>query len=562
MTEPRDRDELLPAAAESTAPAPVGTDPGATDVASATGATTLLAADERPADTARERPDYVGPGIREAWARWWARRAATPVLRDIPDHWRGAVEWVVPGLLMLVAALIRFTGLDHPHQLVFDETYYVKDAWSLSHLGYEANWPEGANEKFAAGDTDIFETSGARVVHPPLGKWLIAAGMWIFGGASSFGWRFSTALFGVLTVLVVYLIMRRMTRSIAWAAIAAGFVAIDGIAIVMSRVALLDGILTFFVLLGVYFVLLDHRPTMARIARSADSFTGPTMWNRPWLIAAGIAFGAAGAVKWSGFYALAGFGIYLVAADAFARRRAGIKMWGSAAIGRQAPATFVLLVPVAFVVYLLSWTGWLVTSGGYMRDSDSNPFVALYKYHMDSFSFHVGLSTPHSYMSPAWQWPFLVRPTSMFWDSTSCDPDKTNACAEAITSIPNPALWWIGAIATLVLLYGLVRFRDWRYAIVLVGFATSYLPWLAVPERTIFQFYTVIMEPFMMMAIALVLQRLSESGPPDERRAWRIVTGVIIAVAVALSVFFLPLWTGMATSRDYWQLHMWLPTWI
>lgn len=468
--------------------------------------------------------------------------------------------------LIIVAAVLRFVNLAHPATLVFDETYYVKDAWTLSHLGYEGSWPAESDGRFAAGETMIFTDQGSRVVHPPLGKWLIALGLFAFGGADPFGWRFTTAVLGTLTVLVVYLIARRLTASVWWAGLAALFIAIDGLSITMSRVALLDGILTFFVLLGTLFIVLDHRGTMARVARSTDAFIGPVMWRRPWVIAAGLAFGAAGAVKWSGLYALAAFGLYLVASDAWARRRAGVQMWGASAIGRQGPASFMLLVGPAAAVYLASWTGWLVTAGGYMRDSADSAIIALWNYHADSASFHVGLSSPHSYGSPAWQWPFLARPTSMYWNDGTCGTGSGEyRCVEAISSLPNPMLWWVGILAIVALTYALVRYRDWRYAIVLVGFASSYVPWLLVPNRTIFQFYTVLLMPFMMIALALILQRLSHPSEPGREReasAWRITTGILVVVAVAVSAFFLPLATGMKVPYDFWHVHMWMTSWI
>ena len=77
---------------------------------------------------------------------------------------------------------------------MFDETYYVKDAYTLSHLGYEARWPDKANESFAAGDPDVYLTDGSFIVHPPLGKWIIAAGMAVFGTDSAFGWRVGIAV--------------------------------------------------------------------------------------------------------------------------------------------------------------------------------------------------------------------------------------------------------------------------------------------------------------------------------------------------------------------------------
>ena len=48
--------------------------------------------------------------------------------------------WIITGVVGVIAALLRLIGLNHPKTLMFDEIYYVKDAYSLWHLGYEAAW--------------------------------------------------------------------------------------------------------------------------------------------------------------------------------------------------------------------------------------------------------------------------------------------------------------------------------------------------------------------------------------------------------------------------------------
>ena len=78
----------------------------------------------------------------------------------------------------------------------------------------------------------------------------IGAGMALFGADSSVGWRFATALFGTLAVLLLYVVALTLTRSIGVATAAAGLMAIDGLAIVLSRVALLDTFVMFFTLLA------------------------------------------------------------------------------------------------------------------------------------------------------------------------------------------------------------------------------------------------------------------------------------------------------------------------
>lgn len=493
------------------------------------------------------------------------------LLRD-PD-WGRAIRWLAPLVITAIAALLRLINVAHPHQLAFDETYYVKDAWSLWTLGYEGTWGENANDAFITLQQLPLSEQGAFIVHPPLGKWLIALGMAIGGPDNSAGWRLATALLGTASVLLVYLIARRLSGSVVVASVAGTLLAIDGLSIVMSRIALLDGILTFFVLLGVLFVIIDRQRTIPVFERrdpdKPDPFWGPVLWRRPWLIAAGTALGAASAVKWSGLYVLAGFGLYVVVTDALARRRAGVVLWPTAAAFRQGPVSFVLLVFPALAVYLISWTGWLVTAGGYDRQSDPNPLIALWKYHESMLGFHVGLTRGHPYASPAWEWPLLLRPTAVWVDSdpTGCGTDH---CIGVISAIPNPLIWYAGVAAAIYLLYRLVR--GWitrrhvgpELSIPLVGLAVTYVPWLMFPDRTIFQFYTVVMMPFLVIALAMTLRIIAgtREDPLHRRQSGERTVMIFLAFVVLVSALFLPLWTGMSVPYEFWLLHNWLPGWV
>lgn len=497
-------------------------------------------------------------------------------LRDriLQDPGRGRMlRWFAPLVVTALAAVLRLANLGHPHQLAFDETYYVKDAWSLWTLGYEGTWGKDADEAFVTLQQLPLSDVGAFVVHPPLGKWLIALGMSIGGPDNTVGWRLATALLGTATVLLVYLVARQLTGSIAVATVAGGLLAIDGLSIVMSRIALLDGLLTFFLLLGALFILYDRRKTIPLVERpdpaAPDPMWGRVFWRRPWLVAAGLALGAACAVKWSGLYALAAFGLYVVVTDALARRRAGVVLWPTAAAFQQGPVSFVLLVGPALAAYLASWTGWLVTEGGYARQTDPNPFLALWNYHDAILKFHVGLSTGHPYASPAWEWPLLLRPTAV-WVGNDPDPCGVDRCIAVISTIPNPLIWYGGVAAALYLLYRLVRGAIARTAVApaltfpLVGLAATYLPWLMFPERTIFQFYTVAMMPFLVLALAVALRDLAgrRSDPLHRRQAGERTVMIILGVVVLVSAFFYPVWTGMSVPYDFWMLHNWLPGWV
>ncbi|MFT4051517.1 MAG: phospholipid carrier-dependent glycosyltransferase [Microbacterium sp.] len=519
-----------------------------------------------------ERPSF--------YDRWLIRVAGAPRLRRL-------YAWLAPTLVTVLAAILRFWHLAHPHSLVFDETYYVKDAWSQWNLGYASTWPDGADESFAAGDTDIFTTDPSFAVHPPLGKYLIGFGMWLFGPDSSFGWRFMGALFGTALVLLLFLVAKSLTNSVVFASVASFLLAIDGLGIVLSRVALLDIFLAFFVLLAFWFAVLDHKRSPGRLAalttaRQSDErplLWGAILWNRPWVLAAGAAAGAASAVKWSGVWVLAAIGLYLVVTDALDRRRLGVTFWPADAV-RQGAASFVLLVPVAFVVYLASWTGWILSDSGYDRHTaDANPATGLFgwvplwaqslwKYHATILNSMANMTSPHSYESPAWQWALLWRPTAMYVFSTQ---DGESGCAggdagclEIIYSMPNPLIWYASIVAAIVLLYRFVLYRDWRHAVVLVGIAATWFPWLAYPERTIFQFYTIVIWPFLLLALTFGLREVA--GPPDasldRRTAGQRVVLVFLGVAVVLSAFWYPLWSGIQVPYDFYRLHNWMQGWV
>ena len=50
--------------------------------------------------------------------------------------------WVVTLVVTALAGGLRFWRLGYPGELLFDETYYAKDAWSLWRHGYGRTWAE------------------------------------------------------------------------------------------------------------------------------------------------------------------------------------------------------------------------------------------------------------------------------------------------------------------------------------------------------------------------------------------------------------------------------------
>ena len=434
--------------------------------------------------------------------------------------------WIATVVTTLIAAFTRLWNLGSPHEIMFDETYYVKDAYSIWHLGYEGTWAQNANASFVRGNFSTLSPEASFVVHPPLGKWLIATGMELTGPASSWGWRLAVALAGIATVFLLCRLVWRLFPSPLLVGLAGLFLAIDGVGITESRIGLLDGFIGFFALAAVYCIVRDRQSQRERIARllegTAAGALAPKAGWRPWMISAGVLLGCACSVKWSGLYLLATIGIMTVIWDGTALRAVKAKVWKLETLVSRGWGNFMRLVPVAGATYLLSWFGWFMNPSAYKhgwaaaeraagRGSWLPDSIADFiEYHRAIYKFHVGLSTPHSYMAKPSGWLLQMRPTSFYWqsndtlgaDAYQCD---TRNCVRAITSIGNIPIWWAAFVAVFVVVAYVALKRDWRGWVVLAGYIGLYLPWFMYWDRTIFTFYTVAFVPFVVLALTVAL---------------------------------------------------------
>ena len=141
------------------------------------------------------------------------------------------------GGLFAIGLAMRLWNLGSPKGFIFDELYYAKNAHSLLLHGVEL---DNGKAEF--------------IVHPPVGKWLIAGGIKLFG-FHEFGWRFSSALVGSLSIVLIYFVAKALFDNYLYSSLAGGLTLLDGLHLVHSRTALLDIFLMFFLLLAFYFLL-------------------------------------------------------------------------------------------------------------------------------------------------------------------------------------------------------------------------------------------------------------------------------------------------------------------
>lgn len=495
----------------------------------------------------------------------------------------GLWSWLGPALVTALAALLRLWSLGTPHKLVFDETYYVKDAYTLWRNGYESVWPKDPNAAFEAGNVNTYLNDPSYVVHPQVGKWLIALGENLFGIDSSFGWRFSAAVVGIASVWMIARIARRMFGSNLLGTLAGLFVAVDGMSIVMSRTSILDIFVMFFALAAFGALILDRDQSRRRLADAVAERRalglpltkwGPSLGMRWWLLAAGILLGLCIGVKWSGMYFLAAFGLMTVLWDYGARRAVGIKGWILGTTVKDGIVAFLLLVPVAIVTYVASWWSWFASSNAYDRNwAAEHPGQGVtwlpdalrswWEYHTQMWTFHTGLSTPHTYQSHPIGWLIQWRPTSFFYngEQTSCGAAK---CSQAINSLGNPLIWWGGSIAIIACVVAWLWWRDWRPGAALAGIAAGWLPWFMYPDRTIFTFYSIAFEPFVVLALVygVGLVMGPRNAHPQRRKIGMAIAWSFVVLVVAAAAFFWPIWSGEVITYDEWRARMWLTSWI
>ena len=413
---------------------------------------------------------------------------------------RARLREIAPiSLIITFALILRLWRLNLPTGYIFDEVYYAKNANSLIRNGVELN---------AQGQAEF-------IVHPPLGKWLIGIGIKVFGN-DEFGWRISAAVIGTLSVVLIYLITKELFKSVFLSNVAAALMALDGLALVMSRVALLDIFLMFFILLAFYFLIK----------------------NDLWL--SGVAIGLAAATKWSAIFLIP----FFILLTLNSHQIEPVK-W----VKRAAQFIF-----MPALIYLISWSGWIFTGSGWDRQSGSNVFTSLWKYHTAILDFHRNLVETHSYAANPWSWLILGRPTSFFYQTPSGCGAST--CSQEILAIGTPILWWVGIFAIALTFGFFVAHRDRISTVILAGIAGTYLPWFLIQGRTTFYFYAISILPFLILALIYAFNLALKYG--DYRKQI-----IIFLTVVALNfIYFLPILLGIEIPYSQWLSRMWLRSWI
>ena len=566
------------------------------------------------------------PEPRRRWRRiergkvWWRpeggpRPDARPPLAErlsppfYPEFFRGA-GWILPLAVTFIGGVMRFWDLARPNKIIFDETYYAKDGWSMWVYGWEHNWQTSAKADpslavgggYGSQGTAQFANGAEYVVHPPIGKWIIGFGEKVWG-LNPVGWRLMEAVLGTLAILILTRTARRMFRSTLIGIIAGLFLSFDGLAFVMARTGLLDGIQMFFVLAAFGALVVDRDKCREKAAAWAEEHLkgtpllkgehGPKFGLRPWRILAGFMLGCATATKWNAVFFVAAFAILTVLWDRGTRRALGLRNPTVATLRRDVGWAALALPVQMVVVFIASYAGWIFDTsngGGYNRFwANSNPAAgfpdipfsrqltqwlvpdwlrSLWNYVHSEYQFNANLQSPHPYQSNPWSWLVMGRPVAFDYTSPKVGTDGCTAamhsCSQEVLALGNPFLWWLATASIVYLLWLWIARRDWRAGAILCGIAAGILPWMHYAERTIFSFYAVIFVPFMCLAAAVSVGAIiGRADAPPVRRAWgAAVGGAMVVAIIGIFIYFYPIYTDQTISYNDWSSHMWFQSWI
>lgn len=487
------------------------------------------------------------------------------------------VGWLAALAVTLVAGLLRFWNLGQPPEKMFDEIYYACDSQSLLKHGVEVALDGGQ------GCAENSPIGPGFIAHPPLGKWIIGIGQWLFGYNET-GWRIAAALLGTLTVLVLIRAARRMFGSTLLGCVAGLLLTLDGMAFVLSRSAVLDGILTFFVVAAFACLVADRDDGRRRLAAlveadpsAALTGRGPRLGWRWWRVGTAVSLAAACSVKWSAVFFVVLFPLLGLVWDIGARRAAGIQKPWVAALRKDLLPLVLLFGVLLPLLYLASWTGWFLADSHHAWDRDfANqyhdhwPLVpdslrSWVHYHHAILNFHTGLHKRHGYQSHPAGWLLLARPVAFFY--TSPKPGElgctatTGGCSREVLLIGTPAIWWASIPALALMAWYWVSRRDWRAGTIVLCFLFGIVPWIPsdLDGRTMFNFYAMPVVPFMVLAITYVIgQLIGPAEASDDRRTWgAVAAGAYLLIVVVNFFYLLPVFTAKVIPYEHWHKLMW-----
>ncbi|NLC31792.1 MAG: phospholipid carrier-dependent glycosyltransferase [Clostridiales bacterium] len=446
------------------------------------------------------------------------------------------------------------------NSMYFDEIYHARTAY------------EHMNAIKGTQPNQTYETS-----HPPLGKVLMSLSTMVFG-MTPFGWRFAGAMAGILMLPGMYWLGKMLTGRRLFGLAAMILLAVDGMHFAQTRIATIDSFVTLFIILS-YAFMFRYALDESAHRRFRDDII--------YLACSGLFMGLGIASKWTGIYA--GIGLAVIFFFAMYRRAAT----GMAAeqilledtmpdepdklnIATQTAQNWrwqtiytllwclLLFIAVPAFIYYISFLPWFMrTPGGLTVKKVFDASKSMFNYHASP-----GLGMDHPFYSPWYAWPLILKPFYFFSGTRIGNTGST------IMSFGNPAVWWGGFAAFLLMVYcrlkqhvslfplrfSLISFEkhtDIRPALLIVAYLAQFAPWMLVPRGTYLYHYFPSV-PFIILCAVMALYYLWRK----HKKVGLLTTIAYLLIALVLFVAFFPYYSGLRVSTDWLNAMRWFPNWI
>lgn len=466
-------------------------------------------------------------------------------------------HYVLLVVILGFAFITRIYHLNLPERYIFDEVYHAVTAKLIARNDpWAYQWWNPPVEPDTAVDW----------LHPPLAKYTQALSMEVFG-ENTFGWRFSSVVFGVLVILAVYKLTLILFKDQNLALLASLLASLDGLLLVQSRIAMNDIHVTFFILVALIALWQYLQYKWAWLTQKNHTVTTKKLFF--WSLATGIVSGLALGTKWSGLFIV----LFIWVCEAVTWLWAWFKLhkWHPKQLNLVCFNVLVLgFLP--FAVYVLSYIHMFTLGHSlfchqemqsntqcyferieYKGDVVFEGYISHFaELHRQIWLYQTNLTATHPYQSRPWQWFLNLRPV---WYHVEYFDDGRIA---NIYAFGNPVLFLLADVAVFVTLgylaYLVFKHKkiNWALVFLILAYLSVWLPWMQSPRIMFFYHYTPAV-PLVVIILAFWLQQLWRDKTPYHGS--QVAAGVAIGLIAAAFIVWYPLWTGIPVPQS-WADHV------
>lgn len=397
-------------------------------------------------------------------------------------------------VVFIFTLFTRFYNLGFPEKYYFDEVYHVPAAKLILH---------GDVRAFEWWHSPIEGVSNHDWLHPPLAKYFQAGSIFLFGD-NAFSWRFSSAIFGVAIVFMVFLLAINIFKNDSIAITAALFTSLSGLMLVQSRIAMNDIQLSFFVLVSLFFYWRYFQKNQKKI-----------------LLLVGIFIGLSVATKWSGVFVIFFIFISEFLKKIFYKDQSFLNSI------KQIPWLLFSLIFIPGFVYLLFYLPMFVGGKSISYFIELHRQIMLYQIYRDA---------DHVYKSLPWQWVFNLG-SVWYWKGDVLQNKISNIYLSG-----NPLFSLFGFIAVIASVIEWFKYKNIKLFWLLGAYFSLWIFWIFSP-RILFLYHYLPSIPLLAIIIAFWWEKIQKKN--------RFLSVLIIILLIITFGVYWPNWVGKPV---YWLL--------